>query len=246
MPGETGSTLELIYVDLVNAGLYRVRVSNACGQDLSNSAEVIVNDIGSPTCIPPTITAHPGGAVKDFGDDITLSVVATGTAPLSYQWKKDGVNLSGETNDTLELIYVENADEGSYTVVVTNACGSESSGSALLVVNDPDNPSSCIPPVITAHPNGAIVAPGDNVTFTVGVDGTAPFTYQWYKNGSPIIGQTANQLQFIYVLEANQGSYTVVVTNACGEIASGSALLSVESDSGGPSSGDSVFIDDTI
>jgi subtilisin-like proprotein convertase family protein len=72
------------------------------------------------------------------------------------------------------------------------------------------------PPVIVAHPQSQTVAPGDAVTFTVGVSGTPPFGYQWLRNGQVIVpfGQGAPSLTISNVQPGNAGSYAVVITNA--------------------------------
>lgn len=72
------------------------------------------------------------------------------------------------------------------------------------------------PPVIAIHPQSQTVAPGDDVTFTVGVSGTSPFGYQWLRNGQVIVpfGQGAPSLTVSNVQPANAGTYSVVITNA--------------------------------
>ena len=74
------------------------------------------------------------------GSDVSFSVTATGTAPLSYQWQKDGVNLTdggsitGATTATLTITGVTESDEGGYRCVVTNIAGMDTSNTAMLTV----------------------------------------------------------------------------------------------------------------
>ena len=76
------------------------------------------------------------------GSEVSFSVTATGTAPLSYQWQKDGVNLTdggsitGATTATLTITGVMESDEGGYRCVVTNIAGTDTSDSALLTVGE--------------------------------------------------------------------------------------------------------------
>ena len=71
---------------------------------------------------------------------MSFSVTATGTAPLSYQWQKDGVNLTdggritGATTATLTITGVMESDEGGYRCVVTNSAGTATSNTAMLTV----------------------------------------------------------------------------------------------------------------
>lgn len=82
---------------------------------------------------PPSITEQPGSAGGIEGDNVTITVVASGTG-LSYQWKKNGNNISGANSSTLTLSNIQSSDAGVYTVVVSNEFGSETSNNAELTV----------------------------------------------------------------------------------------------------------------
>jgi hypothetical protein len=82
----------------------------------------------------PLITLQPGGESVFVGDTATLSVAATGTPPLTYQWSFNGTNLANATNDILILTNVQFAEAGDYSVLITNLYGSNDSGFAVLTV----------------------------------------------------------------------------------------------------------------
>jgi len=99
-------------------------------------------------CDAVDVVQSPEVATASFGGSAQLTVVATGTGPLSYQWRKNNVNLtdgpvgcggtiSGATTDTLVLNTVTFVEGGSYDCVVTNACGSDTSATATLTINPP-------------------------------------------------------------------------------------------------------------
>ncbi|HEX7653385.1 MAG TPA: immunoglobulin domain-containing protein, partial [Verrucomicrobiae bacterium] len=73
--------------------------------------------------LTPAITVQPVSVVTNMGASVALSVTATGTSPLTYQWFKDGVRLSGQTNATLNLPSFQFTNSGSYQVFVTNLIG---------------------------------------------------------------------------------------------------------------------------
>ena len=106
----------------------------------ANPATIVMNGSKSVTAIftetlmPPSITTQPASQTAPVGSDVTFSVVATGTAPLSYQWKKDGGDISGATSATLTLTNVQLTDAGSYSVVVSNSVGVATSNPATLTV----------------------------------------------------------------------------------------------------------------
>lgn len=84
--------------------------------------------------IPPVITQRPWPHTVNAGSTVTFTVQATGTPPLAYQWRRNGVNLPGATNTSLTLAQVRPDQAGIYTVVVTNLAGSVTSLPALLTV----------------------------------------------------------------------------------------------------------------
>ena len=85
----------------------------------------------------PAITTQPSSVIVNQGGAATFSVVATGTTPITYQWRKGGVNITGATSASHSISATASADAGSYDVVVTNPAGSVTSSSATLEVNLP-------------------------------------------------------------------------------------------------------------
>ena len=84
--------------------------------------------------IAPTIAIQPQPATTGTGADVTLSVVARGSAPLAYQWRKNGADIAGATGAALTLDAVTAADAAQYVVTVTNAAGAVASDAAALTV----------------------------------------------------------------------------------------------------------------
>jgi large repetitive protein len=83
---------------------------------------------------PSSIVVSPSGTIsKTVGDSITFSVTASGTAPLHYQWHKDGVNV-GTDSSSYSILSVTAADAGSYDVAVSNSCGNATSAATTLTV----------------------------------------------------------------------------------------------------------------
>ncbi len=91
---------------------------------------------GSPDAAP-AITTQPQSQTVNVGTNVVFTVAASGTPTPTYQWRKDGANLAGETGATLTLNNVQMAAAGVYTVVATNAAGSVTSNNATLTVNAP-------------------------------------------------------------------------------------------------------------
>jgi plastocyanin len=167
----------------------------------------------------PYITVHPVSQTASAGTDVTLMALATGTQPLTYQWQCNGTNLPGGTGAVLTLANVQSVNEGSYSLVASNAQGTACSAAALLTV--------IAPPSITTQPTSLSVNAGSNVTFTVVATGTQPLGYQWMFNGASILGATGSSYTRFAAQESDAGSYAVMVTNSLGSTTSSNALLTV-------------------
>jgi hypothetical protein len=176
-------------------------------------------------CTPPAITTQPGSQTVCAGGPATFTVGASGTAPLSYQWRKAGVDIPGATSSSYGLGTVGPGDAGSYDCVVTDACGSATSNAATLTVN--------AAPSITQQPADQTVTAGQPAGFSVVAAGTTPLGYQWYKGGAAltdggaISGATTANLAISPASLTDAGNYDVIVTNGCGSATSASATLTV-------------------
>ena len=171
----------------------------------------------------PVIVTQPQSTTIAAGSFATLSVTVQGS-PLSffYQWSKDGAALPGETYSTLNLNGVA-ASAGSYTVVVRDLQGRTTTSSAAVVTIN----ATVNPPVIATQPVGGSAAVGHAFTLVVSVSGTAPFTYQWKKNGDILVGKTFDTLILNPLALSDAGSYTVDVSNSAGSATSHAAVLTV-------------------
>jgi glucose/arabinose dehydrogenase len=113
--------------------------------------------------VSPAITDQPDNVTVSQGQPATFSVSATGTAPLSYQWRKNNVNIAGATSATLTITSAQSSDAGNYQVVVSNAAGSVTSGIATLTVTAFNAQPTA---TITLPANGAMYRGGDVINFS--------------------------------------------------------------------------------
>jgi hypothetical protein len=202
---------------------FTVTVGNLAGSVTSNPATLTVNTL-------PSIITHPENKTVTAPATATFSVLASGTAPLSYQWKKGGVDISGATSASYTTPATTVADNGSiFTVTVTNSAGSATSSAAVLTVN-----AAAGTPSIMSHPGSLTVAAGETACFFVSASGTAPLSYQWKKGGVAISGATYGTYCMFATTAADNGSiFTVTVTNSAGSVSSSAAILTVNVGGGG-------------
>jgi hypothetical protein len=165
--GVNGSNLGISGLLPTDDGGYDVVITNKFGGATSQVATLTV-------LIPPFITTQPADWTTIVGSNSTVQVVAGGTIPLSYQWRKgntvlaNGARISGVTTDTLAINGALTSDAGSYSVVITNLVGATTSAVARLTV--------LVPPRITSatNLNGRQGAP---LTYTITATGTTPITF---------------------------------------------------------------------
>lgn len=174
---------------------------------------------GATAALAPTIAAQPQNATVFAGRPATFTVAATGSHPLSYQWRRGGTAVGGDSA-ILTIAAAQEADEGGYSCTVSNAAGAVTSNTATLAVNP------VVAPAITAQPVSTVAGAGDTAQFAVSASGTAPLTYQWRRGGTAVGGNAA-VLTLSGVQAGDAGSYTCTVANDAGSATSNAATLTV-------------------
>lgn len=156
--------------------------------------------------VPTAITADPVSQTVLQGANHTFSVSFTGTAPVTFQWMKDGVDIFGGTSQTLTITGSNQNSEGQYSVRVMNPVNPTGavSNAAQLTVDWPVAFSVNLP----VSKKGSI---NELVKFKVIVAGEGPISYQW-KKGDADVGTNSSEFVIPNVTFDDAGSYSVVVT----------------------------------
>lgn len=209
--GSTTNVLTITGISANDEALYSVIVSNTNGS-VTNFATLTVID-------PPTIAVEPANALVLPGGNAAFGVSVSGTAPLGYQWRFNGTDLSNATNASYAITSVTTNKAGNYSVVITNQAGSvTSSNAALTVVLSP-----------ASRTNYA----SSTATFTTTAVGPEPVNYQWQKNGTNlpdggnISGSTSRTLTIASVSDADSATYRAVVSQGGSSVTTSNALLTV-------------------
>jgi Immunoglobulin domain len=170
----------------------------------------------------PVITAQPASATVTVGQPATFTVAATGTAPLSYQWTKNGTAV-GTNSATYTTAATASSDNGAkIQVTASNSKGSAPSTVATLTVD-----AAPTKPTITTQPVNVTVTVGQTATFTVAATGTAPLTYQWTKNGTNVGTNSATYTTAATTSADNGTQIQVTVSNSQGSTPSSTVTLTV-------------------
>lgn len=174
---------------------------------------------------PPEILQEPGNLELPYASNVVFAVTADGQQPLSFQWRRNGSPLTdsarifGINTASLTISNAQFSDTGSYTVIVSNAFGWVQSTGAVITVFSP--------PILTLQPAGRSVLAGTNITLTAAAIGTTPLSYQWMREGIPLVGATKTSLSLSNVQSIQSGNYSLRVTNIYGPMDSSNALVTV-------------------
>ena len=163
----------------------------------------VAYNAGSFSIPAPVITVQPVTQIicPNVSNSVTLSVTATGTA-LTYQWRRNGTDITGATSSTYTISNVVNSSAGAYTVIVSNSAGSVSSEIAYLNITIAVQPS----------PSTQTIATGAADTLSISANNAS--SYQWKRNGTDISGATGATYILNPVTTTNAGNYTVQIINA--------------------------------
>ncbi|MFM2082500.1 MAG: hypothetical protein RL380_1191, partial [Verrucomicrobiota bacterium] len=185
-------------------------------------------DLLLPTDPRPVITGQPAGFSGSAGGNVNLTVTNTGVAPLTYQWRRSGTNISntgnwsGTTTTNLLISGSLESDSGDYTVVITNSYGSVTSSVTTVTISS----GSPVAPAITGPtPSAQSVVATSNITFTTSVSGYPSPSLQWQKDGVDVTGSNANTFTITGAqYPADQATYSLIASNVAGIVTNSVAL----------------------
>ena len=227
--GASSSRYSIPVMSEAQAGEYFVRISSDCGLVDSDPAQLSVQP-------PAEITQQPQPQYICTGGNAYFEVIATGP-DLSYQWRKDGLEIEDATESSYTIEAVEAGDAGYYSVVIDNGC-TVTSNSARLIVQT-------AAPTITQQPQSLSRCVGQVATFSVTASGSQEqYTFQWYKDELEITGADEPSYTIEELTLDDAGEYSVEVSNGCGStmsdvvtLAVGDALT-IETQPAGPEGGE--------
>ncbi len=229
--GTTTGTLTVSNTTVAMSGdQFQLVATNTAGTATSNAAVLRVN----PATTPPAITGQPADEFVLSGEPAAFTVTATGTGPLTYQWRFNGKNLTGNaTAATYKIAKAAAANVGNYDVVVSGEVGPAAvSRKAVLALG--------VAPKVTTSPASVTVTAGGKASFTVAATGTPTPTLQWQistnngtnwsniTNGGNFSGATGVTLSVSNTTGSESGNqYHAVAINAVGTATSKAATLTV-------------------
>ena len=158
----------------------------------------------SVAAVAPTILTAPSSTTNYAGHTVTFSVLADGTAPLSYHWYQGTSRLAGATNAALNFACVPADNGATYQVVVANSVGSVTSSVVTLTV------STNL--LIDAPLTSIVREVGSVAAFEIVAEGPAPMTYQWKNGDGSLVPGATNQTLWLYNVPATNDGATYYVS----------------------------------
>ena len=189
---------------------YWIRLRSGRGHRASNDLPL---RIGAAT----DIVEQPQSVELCSGEPLTLTVQATGEE-LTYQWKRNGVDLSGQTAPSLSVNQVSSSSAGTYTVSVAGSCGQVLSTPAMVRIVEST--------VMTEQPKDAELEAGEQLELVVKAN-IATAEYQWFKDDVALPGETRPRMVIAAVKMADAGVYYCTATASCGNVTSTRATVRV-------------------
>ncbi|MES2690066.1 MAG: immunoglobulin domain-containing protein [Bacteroidota bacterium] len=210
--GATDDTLTIALTSVADTGDYAVVITNTCGSITSNTARLTVKGVA--------ITTQPVNIRNCMGEPVSLTVAATGTGTLSYQWRKNGINVSGATAATYNMTALSPLDTGTYTVRVTDSCNIPVTSASVYVSISTGPSMSNVSPSTT-------VCRGSSITLSATVSGNGTITHQWRKNGSAVSGANSGSYAITNFSASDTGNYVLVSNDNCGQTISSTINVSL-------------------
>ena len=180
----------------------------------------------------PVITSQPQSSTNVIGTTATLLVGAMSPTPLTFQWRRNGTNLSdggnisGATSSRLAIASLTNGDAASYDVRIVGSLAITSAPAVLTVI-------TANPPAIVSQPKSRIDYLGTPVTFSVSATSSYPTTFQWRRNGTnlfdgpTVTGSFSSNLTITALNNSDAGSYSASVSNVGGVTVSSNAVQTI-------------------
>jgi hypothetical protein len=208
------------------AGTHTLRWAYTKDPSLASGSDAVWLDTLAFT-YPPVLARSPSGVTATPGSTLRLTAAGGGGPGTSVIWRRgttvlaNGGRFSGATGLDLVITGAQIADDGSYTVQLTNSMGTVTSAPAVVSIPQP-------PSITSVSPATATLTLGQTLALTAVATGTPPLAYQWFRNGTTIAGATSASYSIASITLAEAGTYTVSVTNSYGSATSSSLPVVVQ------------------
>ncbi len=196
-----GSTFNFSPVADSQAGSYVVIVTDGSNLSVTSAPPAVFH-----ITHPPVISSQPDSLVALAQDDVVFDVGVNGSTPFTFAWNKNGNNIPLETNSTIEIPSVTQADAGSYSVFISNIDGQTNTVPGLLSV--------VASQFISTQPLIFPLNKCSSLALTANVAGAGDdLHYRWLHNGNPVGTDSPTYTVSTSLAPSDDGVYSVTITN---------------------------------
>ena len=201
VPGATNTTLFFPSFVPAQVGDYDVVVSNASGS--------VTSIVASASGHPFQFMSFATNLNVPAGEPIWEWRGLAGQGPVVFQWRKNGVDISGMTTSVLSIPNAAVTDSGHYDLVASNVFGVATSAVVVITVFEQA-------PVFIEQPGGQTNVVGGSAYLVSYADAAPRAAYQWFHDGTLILGANAYFLSLPALQSSDAGNYFVVASNSVG------------------------------
>lgn len=201
MANRTNNILSLNSVTSAAQGEYFAVVSNALGMATSTVTRLYI-DVSAPSIVAPV---NP--VVVTVGETINLFANASGIPAPSMQWRFNGQDIPGATNNSYSIPNAQIYHTATFSFVASNFFGAVTSSAPVTVQ-----------PLYLFGPGDQTIARGLNAYISAGFSSPVPVTFQWQRHGTNLPGATANVLSIFAASDADAGEYAIIASNQHGSV----------------------------
>ncbi len=207
IPGGTNAILTIPSVSPLDVGDYAVLISDETVTIKSQSAKLTV-------WLHPIFVIHPKTTNINPGATASFTAQAISHTPVQYQWRRNGIEIPGETNESITIVNAQLEQAGLYTAVATDSYGS--------IESDPADLNVLVKPSIIKQlmPSNIVAYVGEDVSFEIGANGLLPISYRFRKNSGTVTNIILRDTNCVFTITNVQfehaGYYDVAMTNVAG------------------------------
>lgn len=200
MPGKNTDSLVINLVTSIDSGIYYMRLISPCDTLYTDTVSLSI----SPSI---AFVQQPVTKLACLSSRVVMRALAIGNDSITYQWKRNGIPISGETNDSLVIEQLDTSHLKNYEVLATGICSNATSATVTII--------PITKPIISLQPVPVTICNGKRMVLKTKASSNGSIRYRWQKNGLPLSTPLTDSLVINAISFADTGLYSAIVMGVC-------------------------------